>query len=112
MPRGNEAKSKVIDKIKQAFGADYVATVDGKVYVQARENGEMVQIALALTCPKNPVAAEGASSQPVVKMDFGGNGWDFDNMDNSTVQPPEKSSEISQQEIDDLETMMRNLGLI
>ena len=33
MARGNEAKSKVIDKIKQAFGADYVATVDGKVYV-------------------------------------------------------------------------------
>jgi hypothetical protein len=42
MARGNVAKSAVIEKIKQAFGNDFVAVVDSKVYVWANDGGERV----------------------------------------------------------------------
>ena len=57
MVKGAIAKQVVIEKIKQAFATDFVAVVDNKVYVQADENGEKVQIAISLTCPKVPVGA-------------------------------------------------------
>lgn len=55
MAKGAIAKESVIKKITEAFGADYLGEVDKKYYVQAEENGEMVQVALSLTCPKNPI---------------------------------------------------------
>jgi hypothetical protein len=42
MARGSIAKNAVIEKIKDAFGGDYVATIDGKVYVWANDGGEKV----------------------------------------------------------------------
>lgn len=55
MARGAEAKNKVIEKIQSAFGADYIGEVDKKIYVWSKENGEKMQIAISLTCPKVPV---------------------------------------------------------
>jgi hypothetical protein len=58
MARGNIAKDLVEKKIITAFGADYVGTADKKIYVQALENGEKVQIAISLTCPKVPITVD------------------------------------------------------
>ena len=58
MARGNIAKDLVEKKIIAAFGADYVGTADKKIYVQALENGEKVQIAISLTCPKVPITVD------------------------------------------------------
>lgn len=55
MARGTEAKNEVIKKIQSAFGADYIGEVDKKIYVWSKENGEKMQIAISLTCPKTPV---------------------------------------------------------
>lgn len=55
MARGNLAKNQVIDKLAAAFGADYLGEVDKKHYVLADDGGETVQIAITLTCPKNPI---------------------------------------------------------
>lgn len=55
MARGTEAKNEVIKKIQSAFGADYIGEVDKKIYVWSKENGEKMQIAISLTCPKIPV---------------------------------------------------------
>ena len=52
MAKGAIAKQAVIDKIKSAFGADFIGEYDKKIYVWAVENGERVQIAISLTCPK------------------------------------------------------------
>ena len=41
-----------------AFGADYIGEQDKKIYVWADDGGERVQIAIAMTCPKTPIAAE------------------------------------------------------
>ena len=58
MAKGNIAKDLVEKKIQAAFGADYVGTFDKKIYVTAMENGEKVQIAISLTCPKVPVMVD------------------------------------------------------
>lgn len=112
MARGSIAKNAVIEKIKEAFDGDYVATIDGKVYVWANDGGEKVQIALSLTCPKTMVNADGGTTVAPAKLDFGGGGgWDFEAMDQVT-QVPEKSKEITQEEQNNIETMMRSLGLM
>ena len=58
MAKGQIAKDLVEKKIISAFGADYVGTFDKKIYVTAMENGEKVQIAIALTCPKVPITVD------------------------------------------------------
>lgn len=113
MPRGNIAKQAVIDKIIACFGEDYVATVDGKVYVWQKENGEKLQIAISLTCPKNMVEPNSGSKMvSAAALDFGGGGgWDFEAMD-QTIAVPAKSAEISQEELNNIEEMMRALNLL
>jgi hypothetical protein len=55
MAKGNIAKEYVVNKIKSAFGEDFIGEQDKKFYVWGIENGEKVQVALSLTCPKNPI---------------------------------------------------------
>ena len=60
--KGAVAKQVIIEKIKQAFGADFIGVSDGKVYVTASDGAENVQIAIGLTCPKVPYTPEGQTS--------------------------------------------------
>lgn len=55
MAKGAIAKEAVIKKIAAAFGEDYLGEQDKKIYVQTYEGGEKVQVAISLTCPKNPI---------------------------------------------------------
>ena len=74
MAKGAIGKQLVTNKIAEAFGADYIGEVDKKLYVWTVENGERIQIALALTCPKTPIET-GAAPTPVSESD-GGFNWD------------------------------------
>jgi hypothetical protein len=56
MAKGSIAKQQVVNKIQAAFGSDFIGEYDKKIYVWGQENGERVQIAISLTCPKVPVA--------------------------------------------------------
>ena len=60
MARGAIGKQNVINKIKEAFGADFIGEYDKKIYVYTQENGERIQIAISLTCPKTQVAVADA----------------------------------------------------
>ena len=60
MAKGTIGKQNVVNKIKQAFGADYIGEYDKKFYVWTQENGERIQIAISLTCPKTMVAVADA----------------------------------------------------
>ena len=102
MARGNEAKSKVEKIIQDAFGENFLGEFDKKIYVQVPENGEMVQIAIALTCPKTPVTV---SSGPVVR----GDRMDFDSA--PVVSTPEVKVEITTEERENIAAMMARLGL-
>lgn len=60
MAKGAVAKQNVINKLQAAFGADYIGEYDKKWYVWSQENGERIQIAISLTCPKVPVEVSNA----------------------------------------------------
>lgn len=55
--KGDIARAQVYEIIQNAFGANYVDTIDKKIYVNGEENGEAIQFAIAITMPKNPVGA-------------------------------------------------------
>lgn len=102
MAKGQIAKDKAIEKIAQAFGRDWIGVYDKKAYVWSEENGEKVQIAIALTCPKVPVGA----------VDTGSNALDFENMGATIAAPTEfKPAEISDDERKNINDLMAALGL-
>ena len=103
MVRGAQAKSKVEQIISSAFKDNFLGVYDKKLYVQAEENGEMVQIAISLTCPKTPVVV---SEKPLI----------FDNKlnfeDGATIIPhPQVQTEISDEERQTVKELMERLGL-
>ena len=101
MARGAEAKAQVENKIREAFGKDFVG-VDlstKKIYVNGYENGETVQVCIALTCPKTPFG--------VVE-----NGVNFDNLAGEAQSPDVfQPAEITNEETERVRKMMEKFGL-
>lgn len=52
MAKGAIAKEKVLKKIINALGSDYIGEFDKKYFCWADDGGERVQVSIALTCPK------------------------------------------------------------
>lgn len=101
MAKGAEAKAGVIKKIAAAFGNDFIGEFEKKVYVWSTENGEPIQVALALTCPKVPV---GTINQSPTQ--------DFENPTISSAAPTSfEPAEYTQQERKTVEELMSALGL-
>lgn len=104
MAKGAIGKQNVINKIQKAFGADYIGEYDKKIYVWTTENGERIQIAISLTCPKVQVAMADAP----VTGDF-----NFEDDAPSTVvaagafQP----ADITTEERERVNDLMKKLGL-
>lgn len=101
MARGQIAKDYVAKKLAEAFGEHYIGEVDKKYYVEAPENGEMIQVAISMTCPKNPVAV---SNKPVIRS----GGMDFE-AEPVLVAPT--NTEVSEEERQTIADMMQRLGL-
>ena len=102
MAKGTIAKEVITKKLKEAFGADFIGEVDKKIYIQAPENGEMVQIAISMTCTKTPITF---SNAPVVRngiMDFEAE---------PELVAPTPAAEVSEDERATIQDMMRRLGL-
>lgn len=53
--KGELAKEKAMSIITKAFGENFVATQDKKIYVNVEENGEKIQFAISLTQPKTTI---------------------------------------------------------
>ena len=104
MAKGDIAKQEVIEKIASAFGEDFIGEVDKKIYVWSEENGEKMQIALALTCPKVPVAV----SNQIPQTSSGD--WDFSD-DAVTAPTPIERAEITPEEQAKVADLMAKLGL-
>ena len=104
MAKGAIAKQQVINKLKTAFGADFIGEYDKKIYVWAQENGERIQIALSLTCPKVPVQIADAP----ITGDF-----NFEDDAPATVvaAAPFQPAEITDDERDRVRDLMKALGL-
>lgn len=99
MAKGQIAKEEVARKIAAAFGSDYLGEYDKKYYVNAKENGETIQIAISMTCPKNPFPGSGA-------MDFEmGDAGASPNVESA------KPAELTQDELDNVSNLIKALGL-
>jgi len=106
--RGSEAKEQVMKKILECFGQNEAFVFDKKIYINTKENGENLQICIALTCPKNMVGIQ--STKPTDSAFSGG--LDFESMGTATVAPePFKPAEISPEERETVVDLMRRLGL-
>lgn len=103
MPKGAIAKNKIAEKIKNLYGADYVGESGGKYYIYENDGGEKIQIAISLTCPKNPIGTVDMSSA------FG-DGLDFE-AEPVLAQTKFEPAEITEQEKDNLKALMDRLGL-
>ena len=103
MARGAQAKSKVEQIISSAFKDNFLGIYDKKLYVQAEENGEMVQVAISLTCPKTPVVISNKPLNFEDKLNF---------EDGATIIPhPQMQTEISDEERKTVKELMERLGL-
>ena len=98
MARGNDAKNEVIKKIQSAFGEDFIGEVDKKIYVWSKENGERMQIAISLTCPKNPIGL----------VPIGDHNFDDDAVQTYATTSFEPA-EITQEERDNILSLMEKL---
>ena len=103
--RGTIGKQNVIAKIAEAFGKDYIGEHDKKIYVWTQENGERIQIAISMTCPKIMIDAGEANAEVEVP------GGDFDWSMDTPTPPKPAPVEISQEEKDTVANLMAKLGL-
>ena len=99
MAKGVNAKQVVEDKLRAAFGSDFLGVADKKIYVQADDGGgEMVQVAISMTCPKTPFAVNGTTDSFEISGNFG-------------TPDTFKPAEITQDELDNVRNMIKELGL-
>lgn len=94
MAKGAIAKENLVKRFAEAVGADYVGEFDKKYYFWSTENGERVQIAVAMTCPKNPIGGTMNS--------FEGDG---------APDVPQTSAAMTETEQDQLDRLMKELDL-
>ena len=104
MAKGNIAKERVMKKIQEAFGADYVGEYDKKIYLWADDGGNKVQIAISLTCPK---VYRGVEETGPSELSFDDDETAAASVAENTFQP----AEITKEEQDTLEALMKRLGL-
>ena len=104
MARGNDAKEYVINKMAEAFGDAWIGEYSKKYYVWSQENGERVQIAISLTCPKVPVEVSNAP----VAGDFN---FEDDAPNVVVAAGGYQPAEITDDERDKVRDLMKALGL-
>ena len=104
MAKGAIGKQNVVQKIAEAFGKDFIGEHDKKIYVWTQENGERIQIAISLTCPKVMIDAMDAEMPEASAGDFD---WSMD----TPAAPKAAPVEISQEEKDTVANLMAKLGL-
>lgn len=106
--RGTLAKEEITQKIIEAFGQDRVILSDKKIYINTKENGEPIQVCLALTCPKTLVGETATAAAATAKagVDFGAFG-----AAPAAAPEPYKVPEITSEERQTVQDLMKALGL-
>lgn len=94
--KGQVAKEQAINRIKEAFGNDFIGLYEKKVYVWGQENGERMQIALALTIPKNPINV--ATNSP-------------DSSNDTPTAASSSPTEMTEEDKNKVKELMRKLGV-
>ena len=101
MAKGNNAKQQVENIIRDAFGKNFLGIAEKKIYVKADDgNGEMVDIAITLTCPKVPFSSGNVEG-----------GLDFNNMPAQGTATEFVPAEITPEETANIKKLIEKLGL-
>lgn len=100
MAKGAVAKEQIAKKMAEVFGADWIGERDKKYYLWANENGERIQIAINMTCPKTPIGEVGASADSNVL-----------NFEDGATAGGETQVEITVDEKKNVADLMARLGL-
>lgn len=100
MAKGAVAKEQIAKKMAEVFGADWIGERDKKYYLWANENGERIQIAISMTCPKTPVGEAGATADSNVL-----------NFEDGATAVGETPIEITTDEKKNVADLMARLGL-
>lgn len=106
MARGDIAKVEMTKKIIECFGQENVIQANKKLYVNTKENGEPIQICIAMTYTKNPVGEEIAAAVATAKT-----GVDFGAFGAPTEPELVKPAEITPSERQTVMDLMKSLGL-
>ena len=107
MAKGNEAKEKLINKIIDALGTSYQGNYDKKYYFTEQENGEQIQIAISLTCPKTLIEFDNSIQTTSGDWDFS----DEPKVNNTVAVANAAPAEITEEEKQNLADLMARLGL-
>ena len=105
MAKGNEAKEKLMNIFIEAAGNKFLGVFDKKYYFMSNENGEQIQVAVSMTCPKSPVEFA-ATAEP-------DGDWDFtdDKPKTAVAVSNAEPAEITEEEVQNIATLMERLGL-
>jgi hypothetical protein len=102
--KGTIAKENIKKEIINLFGQDKAFEVDKKIYINTTENGEPIQIALTMTCPKTFIESDGYAA-------VSSNALDFEDDSSSIGKPAKNNVEISDEEKQNIKDLMERLGL-
>ena len=107
MAKGAVAKENVTKILAEAFGSNFIGEYDKKIYVWANDGGEMVQIAMSLTCPKNPIQVDTTVTTSTGDWDFSDN----PKMKATVAVANAAPAEITAEERANIADLMAKLGL-
>jgi 5,10-methenyltetrahydromethanopterin hydrogenase len=102
--KGTEAKEKVKKIIADAFGQNFIGEYDKKLYINTTENGEQIQVAISLTCPKIPIALDATAIS-------GDLNFEDDSTSGIIGKPTQTTTVISDEEKQNIKDLMERLGL-
>lgn len=96
--KGEFARESVKNKIIEAFGENFVAFQDKKIYVNERdETGEMIQFAITMTMPKNPIVSSNSN-----ESNSGDMNWEDNTNSSKPIQIPEEEKKLVAQLLEEL----------
>ena len=108
MSKGQIAKSKIAEKLKEAFGSNFLGEMNGKYYIEEDDGGEKVQVAINMTCPKVLFEKELADTETSMPRPTSAFGVGSASHLAAQTQP---AAEISAKEKENIRTLMERLGL-
>lgn len=100
MAKGAVAKENAAKKMAEVFGSNWIGEYDKKYYIWSEENGEKVQIAISMTCPKTPIGEAGAVTDSNVL-----------NFEDSAASGESAKVDITPDEKKNIADLMARLGL-
>lgn len=98
--KGTILKKEITDKILEVFPGSFLYNDGKEIRIPGMEEGQLIQVKVALTCAKTNVEQNGENALP------------GEVMPTSTIDStPQTIIEVSQEEKDNVKKLMASLGL-